>query len=130
MAFNFNERVGGDIITKVDDKVVKNASNLTELIRSYEPETKVAVSVLRDGKKKQLKAQLGEAENNFIFNFGNLKDLDENHKMFLKTHPGENENFEFHKFPFDQEGLRMEMDELRNELKELKAEMKKLQEEK
>ena len=118
----------GDIITKVDDNDIENAGNLTETIRGYEPDSKVSVSVIRNGKKKNLDAVLGEAENKFIYKFGNLKEIDEKHKMVLKMHPEGLEDFEFHGFPFDKEAFQEQMDEMKKQLQELKEDLKKIHE--
>ena len=120
----------GDIIVKVDDKEIEDAHDLTMTIRNYEPETKVMVSVIRDGKKKKINATLGESENNFMYKFGDLGEIDEKHKMLLKMHPKGSEDFKFHSFPFNQNELKEQMEELREELKEMKEQLKKLQENK
>jgi len=120
----------GDIITKVDGDDIEDASDLTTTIRSYDPETKVSVSIVRDGKEKKLNAKLGEAENKFIFKFGDIGKMGEKHKMLLKMHPEGSEDFKFHSFPFDQDELKEQMEELREELKEMKVQLKKLQENK
>ncbi|MFC1785772.1 S1C family serine protease [Candidatus Neomarinimicrobiota bacterium] len=119
----------GDIITKVDDKDIKNAGDLTTTVRGYEPETKISVSVIRDGKKKNLEAILGEAENSFMYKFGDLGEMDDKHKMILKMHPEGLEDFEFHEFKFDKEEFKEQMDEMRKELSRMKEELKKLHEE-
>ncbi len=118
----------GDIIIKVGAEDIENANDLTKTIRSYEPDTKVSVSVIRNGKKKKLEAVLGEAENKFIYKFGNLKEVDEKHKMMLKMHPEGLEDFEFHNFAFDKENFKEQMNDLKKELQELKEDLKKIQE--
>jgi hypothetical protein len=123
----------GDIITKIDDKDIENAGDLTTTIRGHEPETKVSVSVIRDGKKKKLKATLGESEQDFFYKFGNLENFKypgNKHKMLLKMHPEGLEDFEFHGFPFDREEFKEQMDELRKQMQELKLELKELRKEK
>ena len=69
-------------------------------IRGYEPNSKVSVAIIRDGKKKKLEATLGEAENSFIYKFGDLDKMGDKHKMMLKMHPEGLEDFEFHSFTF------------------------------
>ncbi len=122
----------GDIVTKVNDKEIENAADLTNTIRSYDPNTKVAVTIIRDGKKKQLDATLGEADNTFMYKYGNLDKLKigDEHKMLLKMHPEGLEKFDFHGFPFDKEELKAELDELREEMKKMKEELKQLQDKK
>jgi hypothetical protein len=123
----------GDIITKVDSEDIENAGDLTATIRGYEPETKVSISVIRDGKKKKLKATLGEAEQDYFYKFGNLENFDfsgDKHKMLLKMIPEGLEDFEFHSFSFDQEKFKEQMEEMREQMEELKLELKELREEK
>lgn len=123
----------GDIITKVDDEDIENAGDLTTTIRSYKPESKVSISVIRDGKKKKLKATLGEAEQDYLYKFGNLKDFKhprDKHEMFLKMHPKNTEDFEFRGFPFKHENFKEQMEEMRKELDIMKEELKKLKDEK
>ena len=123
----------GDIITKVDSEDIENAGDLTATIRGYEPEAKVSISVIRDGKKKKLKATLGEAKQDYFYKFGNLENFDfsgDKHKMLLKMIPEGLEDFEFHGFSFDQEKFKEQMEEMREQMEELKLELKELREEK
>ena len=106
---------------------------MTITIRGYDPETKVSVSIIRNGKKTQLKAKLGEAEQYFSYKFGELDELThlgDKHKMLLKMHPEGLEDFEIHGFKFDQEVFKEQMDEMRKELDKIKDKLKKLTEEK
>ena len=116
----------GDIITKVDDANIENAGDLTATIRDYEPDTKVSVSVVRNGKEKKLEATLGEVEQNYFHKLGDWGEMGDKHKMLLKMHPKGLEDFEFHGFPFDKEEFQEQMDEMREELSEMKEELKKL----
>lgn len=123
----------GDIILKVDDEDIENAGDLTRTIRGYKPKSKVSISVIRDGKKKKLKATLGEVEQRFSYRFGDLKDfkhVGDKHKMLLKMHPEDLEDFEFHGFPVDREEFKEQMDELHKQMEELKLELQELREEK
>ena len=122
----------GDIITKVDEEDIENADDLTLTIRGYEPETKVSVSIIRDGKKKKLKATLGEAENDYIYEFGDLEELKHlgaKQKMLFKIHD-DDANLEFRSFLFDQKEFKDQMDDLHKQMEELKLELKELREEK
>ena len=120
----------GDIITKVDDKKVTTTSELSKAVRSYEPETKVSVSIVRDGKSKKLNAVLGEAENVFSYKFDDLKEMKEHQKMMLKMPHTDLKDFDFHTFEFDKQEFKADMENLKKELQELKEELKRLQEEK
>ncbi len=123
----------GDIITKVDDNDIENAGDLTLTIRGYEPETKVLVSVIRNGKKKKLKATLGETEQGISFRFSELEDLKfpgDKHKMFFKMYDDKNSDFEFHGFHFDQEKIQEQIEKIQKALEMIKKDLKELKEEK
>jgi serine protease Do len=49
-----------DIIVKFDNKPVKDADSLVGLISNTKPETKVKITVLREGKEKELSAEIGK----------------------------------------------------------------------
>ena len=120
----------GDIIVKVDDEDIKNAGDLTMTIRGYEPNSKVSVAIIRAGKKKKLDATLGEADQDYFYQFGDLGELGEKHKMLLKMHPKNLDEFEFHGFPFEQEKFQQQMEQMQKELQEMKEDLKKLREDK
>ena len=119
----------GDIITKVDDQDIETAGDLTLIIRDYAPETKVSVTVIRDGKKKKLKATLGEADQNYSYKFGDLENFKDKRKMLFKMDDKDGD-FTFHDFPLNQDELKEQMDELRKQMEELKLQLKELREEK
>jgi len=50
----------GDLITKVDDKEIDNASALKNTIGKYKPETTVTLTYERDKKSKTVKVKLGD----------------------------------------------------------------------
>ena len=50
----------GDVITKVGDKKIEDANDLTEAIKSHKPSDKVAVTYLRGGKEQKTTAELGK----------------------------------------------------------------------
>ena len=47
-----------DILQKINDKKIKDAVDLTDIIRSFRPGTKVKVTLLRDGKGKVIEVSL------------------------------------------------------------------------
>ncbi|MDB5251306.1 MAG: hypothetical protein JWP27_475 [Flaviaesturariibacter sp.] len=49
----------GDIITRIGDKKIVGADDVSEAVRSRKPGEKVAISILRDGKEQKLTAELG-----------------------------------------------------------------------
>ncbi len=50
----------GDIVVKIGDTTISNASDLTKVIASHKPNEKVQITAIRDGKEKQFTVQLGE----------------------------------------------------------------------
>ncbi len=49
----------GDIITKIGDKKIEDAEDVTSAVRAHKPGEKVAITILRDGKEQKLTAELG-----------------------------------------------------------------------
>jgi serine protease Do len=52
--------LAGDVITKVNGEVVADPKALSEKISRFEPEQKVTVTVLREGKEQQIDVTLGD----------------------------------------------------------------------
>jgi membrane-associated protease RseP (regulator of RpoE activity) len=52
----------GDVITAVDNKAIKSADNLAEIIKSYKPGDKVTVSFIREGERQTLVVTLKEGK--------------------------------------------------------------------
>ncbi|MDP9230697.1 MAG: PDZ domain-containing protein [Bacteroidota bacterium] len=50
----------GDIITKLDDKKIEDADDLTKAVRSHKPGDKVTITYLRDKKEQKANAELGK----------------------------------------------------------------------
>ena len=50
----------GDVITKLDGKAVKDASDLTVRIGSFKPNDKVELTYLRDGEEKTAQITLAD----------------------------------------------------------------------
>jgi S1-C subfamily serine protease len=53
-------RTGGDIVTKVDGKPVRDPDDLAATIAAIDPGSKVKVEVWRDGKRQDVSVKLGE----------------------------------------------------------------------
>jgi S1-C subfamily serine protease len=53
-------REGGDIITRIEDRKIRDPDDLSEAVQLYDPGRKVTVEVYRDGKKRELQLTLGE----------------------------------------------------------------------
>jgi len=75
----------GDIITKVNETKIADGNQLYEAIGKYQPEEKVKISFIRDGKELTATAVLGKNKSeSFVFN---NKDFNFN---MPKTFPGNN----------------------------------------
>jgi S1-C subfamily serine protease len=51
---------GGDVITKVQDRPVEDASQLAEVIAQFKPGDEVTIEVWRDGETREVEVRLGE----------------------------------------------------------------------
>jgi putative serine protease PepD len=50
----------GDVITKVDDRDITDATALTSAIRSHQPGDQVTITYTRDGEEQTTEVTLGE----------------------------------------------------------------------
>jgi len=50
----------GDIITRIDDEKIKEADDVSKIIRSHKPGDKVTIAFLRDGKEQKQSVELGK----------------------------------------------------------------------
>jgi serine protease Do len=60
----------GDIITKIDDKVIEDAGDVFEAISKKKPEDKVTITYKRDGKEQTATATLQKNEHGFAMAMG------------------------------------------------------------
>jgi S1-C subfamily serine protease len=51
---------GGDIITRIDDRPIRDADDLSEAVQLFDPGQKVTVELWRDGDKRKVELELGE----------------------------------------------------------------------
>ena len=51
---------GGDIITRLDDRPIRDADDLSEAVQLFDPGQKVTVELWRDGDKRTVELELGE----------------------------------------------------------------------
>ncbi|MEI9933663.1 MAG: PDZ domain-containing protein [Ferruginibacter sp.] len=67
----------GDIIIKIDNKIIDDPQTLLDVVTSYKPKDKITVTYIRNGKSKTTKATLGERkeERAFAYSF-NGHDMD------------------------------------------------------
>ena len=55
-------RVGGDVVVAIDGKPVVNELDLNLLLNREQPGDAVTITIVRDGKKMDLRVKLGEAQ--------------------------------------------------------------------
>lgn len=55
-------RIGGDVLTAIDGTPVTNNSDLTILLNRHRPGDTVTATIIRDGKKMNIKVKLGSAQ--------------------------------------------------------------------
>ena len=51
---------GGDIVTRIEDRAVHDADDLSEAVQLFDPGQKVTLEVWRDGDKRKVELTLGE----------------------------------------------------------------------
>jgi serine protease Do len=64
------ERAGlkeGDVITHIDEDRIDDHDALTKAIRKHKPEEKINVTILRDGRERQMVATLGRMGGNTVY---------------------------------------------------------------
>ena len=122
----------GDIIVKVEDTSIDGPKSLQKVIRSFNPEDKVKITLMRNGRKKTISATLGEQETTF----GWKQALPGNgHKMMFfdmdtDIHEMDNpvkKHFRIMKRHKDESGeLQEDLNSIRQELEALKKDIEKL----
>jgi len=88
----------GDIITKVDNTNIEDPEDLVEAIQNKKPNDEVTISVLRNGREKNLKVKLGETKmpeglNHFELNIPEIPGFKNNEFHYEFMHPGNEEMF-------------------------------------
>lgn len=66
----------GDLIIKIDDKNIKNANELKNLIASYNPNKTVEITYERDAKIKTTDVKLAQMSNQISFNDNQISKID------------------------------------------------------
>ena len=51
---------GGDIVTRIEDRPIRDADDLSEAVQLFDPGQKVTLEVWRDGEKRKIELTLGE----------------------------------------------------------------------
>jgi hypothetical protein len=115
----------GDVILSVDDRSVAESDDLVRIMRDHEEGDQVKLQLIRDGKKRQLEATLGERP---AMHRGTPR-FDEDVTQWLPKH-GHGMRVlrsQLGAAAEDQEGLDQELQELREQLQELRRQMEELQ---
>ena len=99
----------GDIITKVGDKKISDAEDLTDAITSHKPKDEVKILYERNGKSNDAKVTLGESNffKSFSFNGDNIKWNSDNMKLNENLLKNYNKQFNYTMPPmaFSQNGV-------------------------
>ncbi|HOX24645.1 MAG TPA: PDZ domain-containing protein [Candidatus Krumholzibacteria bacterium] len=75
----------GDVIVAIEGDRIDGTAGLSRAIRKYEPEQKVAIEILRDGKRQRLDVTLGERPERVIRIWGDGDDLSKAWKDSAKS---------------------------------------------
>ncbi len=122
----------GDIIIKVDGTSIDGPKSLQKIIRSFKPDDKIKLTLMRNGRKKTISATLGEQENNFSWKNEFSGD---NHKMMFfdvdtdihKMDDHVKKQFKIMKKHKDESGeLQEDLKSIRHELEALKKDIETL----
>ena len=97
----------GDIIVKVDKRVIEDSDDLRKAISKHEPDEKVKIEYIRNKKKSSKTVKLGERED---FN-------DYNIRIFRDRHFSPRGNFYFDSDKMKMKELHIEMDRLSREIR-------------
>jgi serine protease Do len=65
----------GDIITKINDKIIDDPNDLSKVLNTYKPEEKITISYKRNGKDEKMTLALGKRKS--IRAFGNISGFGE-----------------------------------------------------
>jgi serine protease Do len=120
--------VNGDIITKLDDKNISSPEDLMDAVKSHKTGDGVKVYYLRDKKKKDVKAKLGETKRNKkTFIYKNFNPGNGNNSFNFKTPemlhiPNNFYNFRYNNDSKPKLGLKIEDTENDNGVKIIKVE--------
>jgi S1-C subfamily serine protease len=51
---------GGDIITRIEDRPIRDSDDLSEAVQRFDPGQTVTLEIWRDGEKRDVELELGE----------------------------------------------------------------------
>ena len=121
----------GDIIVEFDGKKVKGPGHLYSLVRSYLPDEKVKMDLIRDTTTISVTVTLGQTNNNGSFGFRQNSDL-ENQFGFLsskelanKINLAKKETANLNS-DLDKADLKLEFEELNDRIRDLERDFKEL----
>ncbi len=116
----------GDVIVKIDDEKVEDAGDVSDMIQDHSKGDKVAVTVLRDHKQKNIEVEVGESDSPTFgsYRFFPGPDMPAINIPKLKGLYLGNFTDGDDAEVFDNEEFRENMKELAEELKNLKLEVK------
>jgi membrane-associated protease RseP (regulator of RpoE activity) len=113
-----------DILVKLDDQKLFNSEQLQSLVRSLKPGLEIDISILREGGKKKLKAEVGGTDARARGATRFFGDLETSQGQIFRIHPNGKDNkivgegFTILGKPKDQAFLGVEVKELGNDLRE------------
>lgn len=134
----------GDVVIKIDGETTENSQDVQRWVRKHEPGETAKFEVIRKGRKKTIKVELGASKGSQHFGWfgapgGPMMVFDDEE---LEEFPGDIEHF-FHDFDFDefkddvddirinlQRDLEPQLEELKAQLQELKEDIRQLKKEK
>ncbi len=105
----------GDVIVAFAGKKLADYESLTAAVRAAKPGEKVDVTVLRDGKQKTFKVELGEREDTFAWRMDGDA-IDEHVNVFMKKLHGDDGEFVFRSGAGDRGWLGVHIDDLNGQL--------------
>jgi membrane-associated protease RseP (regulator of RpoE activity) len=126
----------GDVIIKVNHRMIENADDLQTNIQKYDPDTEVKLTLVRRGREKTITATLGAQDHSFSW----IGDMPNKYRrMAFKLHDHNEdlddelppdftlpEEMKYHMIQSGEDDIRKELKELHQELKELREEIEKL----
>ncbi|MBD3170011.1 MAG: PDZ domain-containing protein [candidate division Zixibacteria bacterium] len=109
----------GDVIIEMDGKHVSNTSELRKILAEKEAGDEVKIIVMRDKRKKEIKAELSEKFGPSGFKWSSI--APDFHDIYIPAVPDWDEK----EWQLYQKELKSSMKELKKELKELKKDLKR-----
>ena len=77
----------GDIITRIGDKKIEDAEDVTTAVRSHKPGDEVSITILREGKEQRLTAKLDKYKGVFMRDFSPGRIFNGDHQQLIPPVP-------------------------------------------